>query len=95
MTREERRRSRERDGLVERVVSAARRRAPDGRILPPPEFFDLSPAGREQAYFEQILARALEAAWDERGLSTTGRLVVERAGRLAQLSPEHDDDGGD
>ena len=77
----------ERERLIEAVVSAERRRAPDGRILPPAAFWDLSADDREAAYREQCLARSLEAAWDPRGLSSTGRIVLARIDRLAQLAP--------
>ncbi|RMG48293.1 MAG: hypothetical protein D6718_02060 [Acidobacteria bacterium] len=80
-------RGRDRERLIEAVVSADRRLDPDGRIVPPAAFWDLSPQDREAAFFDQMLARALEAAWHPRGLSTTARRVVERSRRLEQLPP--------
>jgi len=78
----------ERERMIETVVSAERRRAPDGRIVPPAAFWDLSPADRDEVFREQLLARALEAAWHPNGLSSTGRIVCERIERLEQLEPE-------
>ncbi|GAB4370089.1 MAG: hypothetical protein Kow0062_04530 [Acidobacteriota bacterium] len=95
MTRGRREDDRERARLIERVVSAWRDRAPGGRIVPPAEFLDLPAGERELAYREQLVARALEAAWDPRGLSTTGRLVVAVARRLGQLAPRTGHEGGD
>lgn len=62
--------------LVERVVSAHRERGPSGRILPAAAWRDLPAALRVAAAEEAELQRALEAALDPDGLSTTARAVL-------------------
>lgn len=70
--------ARGRELLIEQVVGAWRARNADGAIEPHPALYDLDPAGREQAYAEQLRARRLEAALDPDGLSTTARAVLAR-----------------
>ena len=70
--------SRERDALVEEAATAFRPRSPDGTIRPHPAFLDLDPAGRAEAHARALAARALEAALDPEGLSTTARAILAR-----------------
>jgi len=66
--------------LVAQVASAYRDRGPDGTIRPHPAWFDLGEAGRREAFDEALQLRALEAALDPSGLSTTARAVLGRIG---------------
>jgi len=70
----------EREVLIEQAVSAWRERSPRGELRPHPAWHDLDAAGRLAVYRETVLQRALEAALDLRGLSTTGRAVLDRLG---------------
>jgi hypothetical protein len=72
--------------LIEGVTSAFRERSTEGRILPAPEWWDLSPEGRREAYRELVAARALERALDPEGLSTTARAVLRRIAGIPQLA---------
>lgn len=69
---------RERDALVEQVVSAWRPRDPDGTIRSHPAWHDLDAAARAEAADAAARARRLEAALDPDGLSTTARAVLAR-----------------
>lgn len=71
----------ERDELIEAAATAFRTRTPDGTILPHPAWADLDPAGRREAFEAAAQSRALEAALDPRGLSTTARAVLDRIAR--------------
>lgn len=64
------------DALVEAVAGAHRHVDADGRIQPSPAFWDLDEDGRERAHARAIQSRALEAALDPDGLSSTGRRVL-------------------
>lgn len=68
----------EREGLIEAVVSAWRPRGPDGGVRAHPAWYDLDAAGREEAYWETLRARVLESALDPDGLSSTARAVLGR-----------------
>ena len=75
----------DRDPIVEQVVTAWRPHDLDGNLRPHPAWHDLDDAGREQAYRETVSARRLEAALDPEGLSTTARAVLAAiAGRSAR-----------
>ena len=76
----------DRELLIEALNSAYRERDGFGRVMPAPDWFDLSPDEREAAFEAQLAARLLESAVDEKGLSGTGRAVVERASSLGQLT---------
>mgnify|MGYP000620621079 CR=1 FL=1 len=69
------------DLLVEQVTSAWRPRGMDGYIEPHPAWHDLNEAERTEAYRETTRLRLMEAALDPRGLSATGRAVLERVTR--------------
>jgi hypothetical protein len=64
--------------LVEEAVSAWRPRSPVGEILTHPAWADLPPEARWRAYDETLASRAIEAATDPEGLSTTARAVLAR-----------------
>jgi hypothetical protein len=68
----------EREALVEAVAGAWRPRDPLGTIRAHPAWHDLDEAGREEAFDVARRTRALEAALDPEGLSTTGRAVMAR-----------------
>lgn len=69
----------ERDLLVEQAASAFRPRDPrDGRARPHPAWQDLDADGRRRAFAVATRQRALEAALDPDGLSTTARAVLAR-----------------
>ncbi len=68
----------EREALVEAAATAFRGRDPDGNVKSHPAWHDLDAAGREEAFEAARQLRALEAAADPRGLSTTGRAVLDR-----------------
>jgi hypothetical protein len=69
------------EALVEEVVSAYRERTVFGEIRPSPAFYDLDDEGRLRAFEEASRARAMEAALDSEGLSTTARAVLSRIKR--------------
>ena len=71
--------------LIEQATSAWRPRAPDGRIRAHPAWHDLDAAGREAVFHQTARVRALEAALDPDGLSTTAHAVLDRI-RRAQTS---------
>ena len=71
----------DREARMEVVVSAWRRRDPDGRVLDAPEFHDLTADDRQLAFEMTLEQRALEAALDPEGLTTTARAVLARIPR--------------
>jgi len=68
----------EREALVEAVAGAFRPRDPLGGLRAHPAWHDLDAAGRREAFELALQTRALEAAMDPEGLSTTGRAVLAR-----------------
>ena len=66
----------DREGLIEEAVLAWRPRTPDGRILEHPAWADLDETGRLAVFEETLVMRALEAALDPDGYSTTVRAVA-------------------
>ena len=69
----------ERDALIEMVTSAHRAIDPFTRMTRAHEaFFDLDEEGRRTAYERALATRAIEAALDADGLSTTARAVLAR-----------------
>ena len=66
----------ERASLVAAVTSAHRERGPRGEIRGHRAFYDLDEAGRVEAFDETLRARALEAASDPSGLTSTARAVL-------------------
>jgi hypothetical protein len=68
----------EREALIEAVAGAWRPRDPLGGIRSHPAWHDLEVGDRAQAFALATELRALEAALDPEGLSTTGRAVLAR-----------------
>jgi hypothetical protein len=66
----------ERARLVEEVVGAYREPDPRGGVRPSPAFYDLDETARRQAFDEAIVSRALEAALDPDGESSTVKAVL-------------------
>jgi hypothetical protein len=74
---------REHEALVEQAASAYRPLDPlTGRARPHPAWLDLDDAGRLEAFDAATELRAIEAAADENGLSTTARAVLARIRQL-------------
>ncbi|MEM1030742.1 MAG: hypothetical protein AAF928_01010 [Myxococcota bacterium] len=69
---------RDRETLIEETTSAWRPQRPDGALGPHPSFADLDEDGRREAFARTRALRALEAALDAQGLSTTSRAVLRR-----------------
>ncbi len=69
---------RERDVLIEAAVGAHRERDREGRVVPPPAWWDLPPGDREELYRIQLLTREMEKAVDPAGRSGTVRAVLAR-----------------
>ncbi len=67
--------------LVLQATSAHRDRDADGRIRFHPAWWDLSEEDRQWAFKETEALRAMEAALDDDGLSTTARAVLARLPR--------------
>jgi hypothetical protein len=63
--------------LIEQVASAYRA-VPRDELRYHPHWYDLDAAGRERAFALARALRALEAALDPDGLSTTARAVLAR-----------------
>jgi hypothetical protein len=70
----------ERESLIAAVTTAHRERGPRGEIGSHRAFHDLDEASRAAAFGETVRVRAIEAASDARGLSTTARAVLARIG---------------
>jgi hypothetical protein len=69
----------EQEALIASVTSAHRARDPfTGRARSHPAWHDLDDEGRHAAFEATIATRALEAALDPEGLSTTVRAVLAR-----------------
>jgi hypothetical protein len=68
----------DRETLVEQAAGAFRARGPHGDVLASPAFHDLDEEGRVEAFEVAVRSRALEAALDREGLSTTARAVLAR-----------------
>ncbi len=71
----------EQEALVEQVVSAHRERSALGEIRESPAYCDLDEEGRLAAFDRSLEARAMEAALDPTGLSTTARAILARIRR--------------
>ena len=69
---------REREALVAAATTAWRPRGAGGEVRAHPAWHDLDAAGRAEAFEATRLQRALEAALDGEGLSSTARAVLAR-----------------
>lgn len=72
--------------LIESAAGAWRERGARGELRPHPAWADLDERGRAQAYALGAELRALEAALDPEGLSSTARAVLARI-RAAGADP--------
>lgn len=70
----------ERARAIEEVTSAHRDRSGRGEVRPAAAWMDLDDAGRREAFAATVTARALEAALDPRGWSSTVRALRARLG---------------
>lgn len=68
----------DRDRLIAAVTSAHRARDADGRPRAHPAWHDLDARGRLESFDATLRLRALEAAADPAGLSTTAHSVLAR-----------------
>ncbi len=75
------------DALIEATLTAYRERDVDGLPQAPPEWWDLSPEAREEAFRRQLEMRRLESLLDKRGWSTTVRAVMGRLGWVRSGRP--------
>jgi hypothetical protein len=64
--------------LIEQLTSAYRARRHRGEVAFSPAFYDLGPDAREAAFEHARATRALEAALDPEGLSSTAHAVLAR-----------------
>ncbi len=71
---------REQESLLEAAVTPYRERDREGRLVPLPAWWDLSPEAREELFSRQLGRRALERAIDPDGQSATVRAVLARLG---------------
>ena len=69
------------EALIEAAAGAWRERDRDGRARFHPAWWDLDDAGRRAAFEAARVSRALEAALDPDGLSSTARAVLARIRR--------------
>ncbi len=67
-----------RDPPIDAVTTAFRPRDPAGTVRAHPAWYDLDAEGREEAYEATRVLRAMEAALDADGLSTTAKAVLRR-----------------
>ena len=67
--------------LVEAAVTAYREHDAEGRVLPPPAWWDLPPEALDELFAEQALAREIERAIDPAGESGTVKAVMGRIER--------------
>jgi len=71
---------RDRDALIEAALTAYRDRDRDGRLVPPPAWWDLPPDALDDLFEAQLLARDVERRTDPDGMSGTARAVLGRIG---------------
>jgi len=69
---------RDRDALVEAAVTPHREHDAEGRIVPPPAWWDLAPEAREELFRRQLLSRVIERAANPEGWSSTVQAVMRR-----------------
>lgn len=64
--------------LIEAVAGAYRARGVGGEVRSHPAWHDLDAKGREEAWALAATSRAMEAAMDPEGLSSTAKAVLAR-----------------
>ena len=64
--------------LIEAAITPYRERDAEGRIVPPPAWWDLPPEALDELFVEQALAREIERAADPAGESGTVKAVLAR-----------------
>jgi len=62
--------------LIEAAITPYRERDAEGRIVPPPAWWDLPPEALDELFEEQVLAREIERAVDVNGESGTVKTVM-------------------
>lgn len=67
---------RERDALLEAAASAYRDQDSEGRLIPPPAWWDMAPEQRDELFRVQLATRQMEVA--AMGTSGTVRAVMRR-----------------
>ncbi len=72
---------RESETLLEAAVTAHRERDLDGRLVPPPAWWDLAPEALDELFRRQVMAREVERALDPEGRSATVMAVMSRVER--------------
>lgn len=74
---------REREALLEAALTAHREHDPEGRLVPPPAWWDLAGEDLQELFRRQSLAREVERVADPRGWSGTVCAVMARLGPWA------------
>ncbi len=69
---------RESEILLESAVAAHRERDLEGRLVPPPAWWDLAPEALDELFRRQVMAREVERALHPSGQSATARAVLAR-----------------
>ena len=69
---------RERDELIEASVTAHRDVDREGRLVPPPAWWDLSPEDADELFRRQVAMRRLEKAASPEGWTTTMLAVMRK-----------------
>ena len=66
--------------LLEAATTTFRERDRQGRLVPPPAWFDLPAESLDRLHRRQLHAREVEKAMDPNGLSGTVKAVLDRLG---------------
>ncbi len=64
--------------LLEAAATAYREHDLEGRLLPPPAWWDLSSREKDELFRLQAMAREIERALHPTGMTTTARAVMSR-----------------
>lgn len=68
--------------LLEAATTAHRERDAEGRLVPPPAWYDLPADALPALHARQVFAREVERQLDPGGFSATARAVLTRLGLL-------------
>jgi hypothetical protein len=71
---------RELELALESATTAYRDRDAEGRLVPPPAWYDLPPEALDRLHRRQVLAREVERVIDPIGRNATVTAVLERLG---------------